>query len=357
MHDPLTWAFPIGRAFGITIRVHALFPIVAIALILRQAYNSTIPGTWIDATLLSLLGFFIILLHEFGHCFGARRVDGDATEILMWPLGGLAYTEVPRTPWANFITTAAGPAVNVVICLITLPLFLWMSDLELRPPWNPFSPGDTGFPYRIRADGNVLLYGWSGAPVVVHSAVVILLGRIFWLSWLLFLFNMVIVGFPMDAGRLFQCALWPRFGYHQATMAAVYAGFISATILGIVGLVANEVMLLALALFIYQMCKMQWFELIQAEEGMFGYDFSQGYTSLERETQQPQARRKKPNFIQRWLQQRAAKKQKREQDQREYDERRMDELLQKVHDHGLTALTPDERRFMTQFSGRNKNRP
>ena len=40
---------------------------------------------------------------------------------------------------------------------------------------------------------------------------------------------------------------------------------------------------------------------------LFGYDFSQGYTSLERD--QPAARqRKRPNFIQRWFQRRAQRK-------------------------------------------------
>ena len=60
-----------------------------------------------------MLLFGIILLHEFGHCFGARYVDGDAKEVLIWPLGGLAFVDVPHTPRALFIATAAGPAVNV----------------------------------------------------------------------------------------------------------------------------------------------------------------------------------------------------------------------------------------------------
>src|SRR5262245_35417092 len=118
MRDPLTWAFPIGRAFGITIRVHILFIFVTLGLIGRVGYKEFIPGTWIDAVRLTVLLFVTVLLHEFGHCFGARRVDGDAQEILMWPLGGLAYVDVPRTAWANFVTVAAGPGVNLLICLV-----------------------------------------------------------------------------------------------------------------------------------------------------------------------------------------------------------------------------------------------
>ncbi len=40
--------------------------------------------------MLAGLLFVSVLLHEFGHCFAARWVDGDATEIMIWPLGGLA---------------------------------------------------------------------------------------------------------------------------------------------------------------------------------------------------------------------------------------------------------------------------
>ena len=44
-------------------------------------------------------------------------MDGEADEILMWPLGGLAFVLVPHTPRANFITAVGGPMVNVLICL------------------------------------------------------------------------------------------------------------------------------------------------------------------------------------------------------------------------------------------------
>jgi len=36
-----------------------------------------------------------VLAHEYGHAFGARLVGGDCQEILMWPLGGLAYSPRP----------------------------------------------------------------------------------------------------------------------------------------------------------------------------------------------------------------------------------------------------------------------
>src|SRR5438046_10265025 len=146
MQDPFSWAFPLGRFFGIPVRVHVVFPRVAAGLILRVAYQKdVVPGSWIDATMLMALLFVIVLLHEFGHCFGARAVDGDAQEVLMWPLGGLAFVDVPHTPRANFIATAAGPAVNIVLAAAAA---LWLGlvpDPAVQPIWTPLAAVVRGF--------------------------------------------------------------------------------------------------------------------------------------------------------------------------------------------------------------------
>src|SRR5262249_47529013 len=128
MQDPFAWSIPFGRLFGVTIRIHILFPLVTFALILRFAFETqAIPHAWVDLALLEGILFLTVLLHEFGHCFGARAVNGDAQEILMWPLGGLAYVDIPHTPRAHFITTICGPAVNFVLAVGSL-LALWLLD-------------------------------------------------------------------------------------------------------------------------------------------------------------------------------------------------------------------------------------
>lgn len=363
MSDPFTWSIPLGRIFGITVRVHILFPVVALGLILRVAtHKNVLPGTWIDAAMLELLLFVVVLLHEFGHCAGARAVDGDAHQILMWPLGGLAAIEVPHTPRANFIATAAGPAVNLVICAFAVLLYGVLTEWSLRPAWNVMPSQEYGgwYPYRSvdPATGTVgqMLLKWDGTPHWETQLSVIVLARLFWISWVLFWFNMVLVGFPMDAGRLFQCALWPRMGFRQSMQVAVFAGFITALVLGIISIVSEELLLLCLALFIYVTCRQQLIMLeTGGEESLFGYDFTQGYTSLERD-QPAGPRRRKPNFIQRWLQRRAQRKLQREMEVREAEERRMDELLEKVQRDGLQSLSDEERRFLKRVSDRYRNR-
>src|SRR5689334_5485555 len=165
MWDPFSWSLPLGRLFGINIRVHILFPVVAVGLVLRVAYQKdAIAGTWIDAAMLMGLLAVSVLLHEFGHCFGARLVDGDAHQVLLWPLGGLAAIEVPHTPRANFIATAAGPLMTLLICVVSGLVFLWVSDFQYRPPWNPLPSAEYGwYPYRWQADGSIGLYAWNGS--------------------------------------------------------------------------------------------------------------------------------------------------------------------------------------------------
>src|SRR5437762_1639766 len=158
MQDPFAWSFPFGRLFGITIRIHILFPFVAVALIARAAFREdAIPGDWIDASIVFGLLFLSVLLHEFGHCFAARAVGGDAQEVLLWPLGGLANCEVPHTPRANFLVAFAGPAVNLVLALMCM-LLLWLL-YSLQPYW-----GLGGYLWRADA-GQVPLVNWAGESV------------------------------------------------------------------------------------------------------------------------------------------------------------------------------------------------
>jgi stage IV sporulation protein FB len=131
-------------------------------------------------------------------------------------------------------------------------------------------------------------------------------------------------------------------------------------ILLVVSIVWNEVLLLLMAWYCYASCKQEWIVLeTGGDDSVFGYDFSQGYTSLEREEEMPQAppRRKKQNFLQRWLQRRTARKMQQEAQQQAEDDRRMDELLEKIQRYGKQSLTDEEQRFLRRVSDRYRNKP
>jgi hypothetical protein len=365
MRDPFSWSVPLGRLFGTTIRVHVLFPVVAVALILRVHFKKDpepLTGTVLDACSVMALLFVAVLLHELGHCFGARLAEGDIHEVLLWPLGGLGPIEVPHRPKAHFIAVVAGPLTNLLLCLGTGLLLGVLTDFTARPPLNPVWD-----PYRhtvdvfdgdkfVAAVTQVQLSTWDGKvwPHVAPVAVV-WLARAFWVNWILFLLNVVVIGLPLDGGRLFQCLLWPRYGFQQATQYAIFAGFVMVLIVGIVGIVMNEVLALVLALFIYATCRQQWILLESGgEDSLFGYDFSQGYSSLEGEG--PPPRRPRPSAWRQWLQRRAQRKMQRQQEIRDAEERRLDELLEKVQRYGQASLTDEERRFLKRVSDRYRNR-
>jgi Zn-dependent protease len=358
MHDPFAWSVPLGRLFGITIRVHWLFPFVALGFILHAAFSRAggppPEGKWIDAAIFMLILFFVVLFHEFGHCFAARSVHGDAQEVLLWPLGGLASVEIPHRPRAHFITAAGGPAVNLVLAIAAALLLLVVAREPLQPVWSPLP---WGFPWR-EASGKVLLRTWSGAEFAdTPYTLAVWVARFFWINYFLFLMNVVLVGFPLDGGRMLQSCLWPSLGYRQATLTAVFVGFGVVCIVGLYAIIVDSVLALCLALFIAYSCQRQWVILeTGGEEGLFGYDFSQGYTSLERDQVAAAPPPKRVSWWRAWLQRRAARKLQREMEEREAEEKRLDELLDKVHRQGQAALTDEERRFMKRVSDRYKNR-
>jgi Zn-dependent protease len=130
-----------------------------------------------------LLLFASVLLHELGHVAGARFCDGSANQIVLWPLGGLAFVSVPETPTAHFLTALTGPLVS---------LFLWLSSIWLGT-----------------------MTGWWSMQYV---------GEI---NGALFLFNLL-PAYPMDAGRLLHSVLWRKMGYARAMWICVHVSMVLA---------------------------------------------------------------------------------------------------------------------------------
>lgn len=69
-----------------------------------------------------LISSFIVLLHEYGHCYAARKYAVPTKEILITAVGGIAYIENgTKTPYEEFAVSLAGPMVNMLL----VPLTTW----------------------------------------------------------------------------------------------------------------------------------------------------------------------------------------------------------------------------------------
>src|SRR6267143_2760600 len=114
------------RFAGIDLFLHwSWFLVAAYEIQVRAGSYSSI--TWNVLEYLAL--FLIVMLHEFGHALACRQVGGRANQIVLWPLGGVAYVDPPPRPGATLWSIAAGPLVNVAL----LPVFavLWIMSGSL----------------------------------------------------------------------------------------------------------------------------------------------------------------------------------------------------------------------------------
>jgi Zn-dependent protease len=332
---------------------------VTLGLVLRQI--DRFPDVWWgDIVLLMVFVVFgVVLIHEFGHCFGARYVEGEAKEVLIWPLGGLAFVDVPHTPRANFIATVAGPLMNVVIC-VSCVTFMALGGFypSLKLIVDPYHQSIYKYSGRTYTMDNHSFY--NPANELVHDAnlrarapiSIIWLYRIFWISWVLFLFNLL-PAYPLDGGKMLQCIIWERTDYLRGVVVASYSGFAVSIIFAIVSIYANETLLMGLALFMMYSASIALHQL-EMDDGPFGYDFSAGYTSLEKDEEKPK-RPKQVGWFTRWRQARRARKLQIEAEDRQRDEERMDQLLEKIARAGKESLTDEEKRFLERVSARKRN--
>ena len=213
--NPLLWlvsgSLPLFTAFGIRVRAHAI-------MVLYIAWEILFPGEGDipirERSIAMGILFGIVLLHEFGHCFSARWVGGEADEILMHPLGGLAFAHPPRRPWPTFLTVAGGPAVNIILCAICA-VILYASFGYV--PWTPLRLHSIS-EYRNFAQ-------WGMYPLLVYQ-----------LSWQIFAFNVFVPVFPLDGGQMLQTALWKWIGYYRSMVVSTTIGIAGGAIAGLLGI-------------------------------------------------------------------------------------------------------------------------
>ncbi len=171
--------------------------------------------------------FLIVLMHEFGHALACRHVGGQANQIVLWPLGGVAYVSPPPRPGATLWSIAAGPLVNVALA----PFLTVLALLTHGSSWAETMPNAAGF-----------------------------IMAICYINWALLIFNLLPI-YPLDGGQILQSLLWFVLGRARSLMVTVVIGFIGAA--GLIGLaiLARQVWFGILCAFILVNC---WSGLMQA---------------------------------------------------------------------------------------------
>jgi Zn-dependent protease len=328
----LTGSVPLFTLFGIRVRAHAsLVVIVVLVLLFGVTRGASVQASVQSMTIL----FLVILLHEFGHCFAARWTGGQADEILMTPLGGLAMTMARRRPVPTAITVACGPLVNVVLCLIC-----GFAMYMLRGVW-PLGPWQFGKAVPLQSSWlDVYTYvAWTYA-----------------ISYGLLLFNMLPV-FPLDGGQLLQAILWKPLGYYRSMVITVNIGLVGSVLMAMVaiasfGSIFGGMLLLFIAINCFVTC-LQYRQLLRAE-GPWGFqeEDSVDYgASIYGSSTATRARRGQSRFS-KWSAARAKKRAQEEQ----VEQARIDQILAKVSAHGMHSLTWMEKRTLHKATERQRQR-
>ena len=187
------------RFAGIDLFLHWSWFLVALIEINSRAksYSSL---SWNVLEYLAL--FLIVMLHEYGHALACRQVGGMANQIVLWPLGGVAYVNPPQRPGATLWSIAAGPLVNVALLVILSLLGILNRSLGLAETM-------------------------PNAHAFLRALWFINLG--------LLIFNMLPI-YPLDGGQILRSLLWFVLGRARSLMAATVIGFV-----GVAGLIVLAV--------------------------------------------------------------------------------------------------------------------
>jgi len=178
---------PIGKAFGISLRLHyswfVIFALVTWALA-ASYFNPTDYPTWslsarIAAGLItSVLFFGSVLAHELMHSIVSQRQGVPVQSITLFFLGGVSQiTSEPKQPKDEFRMAIVGPLTSLVIGGIFFGIYFGLRNVDTFA-----AQFVTGIAY------------WLG---IINLFVGV--------------FNLI-PGFPLDGGRVLRSLIWWRSG-------------------------------------------------------------------------------------------------------------------------------------------------
>jgi Zn-dependent protease/predicted transcriptional regulator len=212
-------ALKIGVVKGIGVYIHWTFFLLLGWVAWGEFSETGLMSSVMNEILLVMSVFLCVLLHEFGHALMAAKYHVPTKDITLLPIGGVARLErMPEHPRQEFFVAIAGPAVNVGIIIVLIPVILfgkgWPIALDM-----------------IEYDSNSFVMNL----LLVNLSLIV--------------FNLI-PAFPMDGGRVFRSLLAMKLSRLKATQIAVYTGQLIAIGFFIAGIYFNP-MLMLIAVFVF----------------------------------------------------------------------------------------------------------
>jgi len=180
----LRGGIPIGKAFGIQLRLHYswFFIFALVTWILAAAYFPTTYPNWsmsarIAAGLItSILFFASVLVHELMHSIVSQRQGIPVQSITLFIFGGVSQiTSEPKQPGDEFRMAIVGPLSSLVIGGILLGVY----------------------------------YQWRSVDTFAVQFITAIAYWLGYINLLLGIFNLI-PGFPLDGGRVLRSLIWWR---------------------------------------------------------------------------------------------------------------------------------------------------
>ena len=220
-----SWSIPVGRLFGIEIRIHLSFVFLLIFVWSTDATTQDAAAALRGLGLVGII-FGSVVLHELGHALVARGSGVPAKGIILLPIGGVTILDEahavpdPLNAWKRDIRIAvAGPLVNLAIAGV--------AALILPAAISGFS--------------------LTAKPLLSSNA---LLRSIVWGNIYLGLFNLL-PAYPMDGGRALRAWFSRRIDMMQATQRAVRIGHVFCILFMMVGILMSNWWLVMTGLFLF----------------------------------------------------------------------------------------------------------
>jgi stage IV sporulation protein FB len=212
---------------GVKIQMHITFPLVLLwaviqyGLLSEHGWVGGIYGVYAIVVL-----FILVLFHELGHSLAAMHYGVRVRRIVLFPFGGVAMMHrLPRSPRAEFVVAAAGPAVNLLVFVI-MTLTGRLGGYDLDP--EQFSEMLMG------------LQRWTPAALFYY----------------IYVSNIIIGGFnmipavPLDGGRILRSVLSRVMRPRTADAIVLGFGLVVSVLIGAAGILAGDLILLIMAVVI-----------------------------------------------------------------------------------------------------------